>query len=174
LRFKNIVVRLGFGNIEGPHPAVRGIANDETHPHRIGRQGNGQAERGAVRRKNGHVEVGVNNYRETSWKIAQEEGHVDFVDVSALVAEQYEKLGPEKTFGMFHTKEQVHLDIPGAFLNARCTVAGLKGLPDAPVSKYLSYLGLMVEAEAPPAVPGAWPKDLTHVTPVAPKSPAAK
>jgi hypothetical protein len=122
--------------------------------------------------KDGRVEVGVNNYRKTSWKIAQQEGHVDFVDVSALVAEQYEKLGQEKTFGMFHTKEPVHLDIPGAFMDARITVAGLKGLPDAPVSKYLSYVGLMVEAETPPAVPPEWSRDLTHVTPVLPKAPA--
>jgi lysophospholipase L1-like esterase len=122
--------------------------------------------------KDGHIEVGVNNYREISWKIAQQEGRVDFVDVSALVAEQYEKLGQEKTFGMFHTREPVHLDIPGAFMNARCIVAGLKGLPDAPVSSYLSYLGLMVEAETPPAVPSEWAQDLTHVTPVAPKTPA--
>jgi rhamnogalacturonan acetylesterase len=121
--------------------------------------------------KDGRVEIGVNNYRETSWKIAQQE-HADFVDVSALVAEQYEKLGPEKTFGMFHTKEPVHLDIPGAFLNARVTVSGLKGLPDAPVSKYLSYLGLMVEAEAQPATPPEWPQDLTHVTPIPPKAPS--
>jgi rhamnogalacturonan acetylesterase len=122
--------------------------------------------------KDGRVEIGVNNYRETSWKIAQQE-HVDFVDVSALVAKQYEKLGPEKTFGMFHTKEPVHLDIAGAFLNARVTVSGLKGLPDAPVSKYLSYLGLMVEAEAQPAIPPEWPEDLTHVTSIPPKAPAS-
>jgi rhamnogalacturonan acetylesterase len=107
----------------------------------------------------GHVEVGVNNYRETSWKIAQQAAHVDFVDVSALVAEQYEKLGQEKVFGMFHAREPVHLDIPGAFLNARCTVVGLKGLT--------------VEAEALPTVPPEWSQDLTHVTPVAPKAPAA-
>jgi rhamnogalacturonan acetylesterase len=122
--------------------------------------------------KDGRVEIGVNNYRETSWKIAQQE-HVDFVDVSALVAEQYEKLGPEKTIGMFHTKEPVHLDIPGAFLNARVTVSGLKGLPDAPVSTYLSYIGLMVEAEAQPAIPPEWSHDLTQVTPIPPKAPAA-
>jgi lysophospholipase L1-like esterase len=122
--------------------------------------------------KDGRVEVGVNNYRETSWKIARQE-QVDFVDVSALVAEQYEKLGQEKTFGMFHTREPVHLDIPGAFMDARITISGLKGLPDAPVSGYLSYLGLMVEAEAPPAVPPEWPLDLTHVTPIPPKAPIA-
>lgn len=108
--------------------------------------------------KDGHVEVGVNNYRESSFRIASEE-HVDFLDASALIAEQYEKLGQEKTFGMFHAKEPVHLDIPGAFLSARCVASGLKGLPDAPVSRYLSYTGLMVEAEPPPTVPAEWSQD---------------
>lgn len=46
------------------------------------------------------------------------------------------------------------------------TVSGFEGLPDAPVSKYLSYLGLMVEGEAQPAIPPEWPQDLTHVTPI--------
>jgi rhamnogalacturonan acetylesterase len=109
--------------------------------------------------KDGHVEVGVNNYGETSWKIVQQAGHVDFVDVSALVAEQYEKLGQEMVFGMPRAREPVHLDIPGALLNARCTVASLKGLT--------------VEAEAPPTVPPEWSQGLTHVTPAAPKAPAA-
>jgi rhamnogalacturonan acetylesterase len=110
--------------------------------------------------KDGHVEVGVNNYRESSYKVALEENHADFVDASALIAEQYEKLGPDKTFGMFHAKEPVHINTPGAFMNARCIVAGLKGLPDAPVSKYLSYLGIQVEAEALPAVPPEWSQEV--------------
>jgi rhamnogalacturonan acetylesterase len=82
--------------------------------------------------KDGRVEVGVGNYRESSYRIAVAE-HADFVDVSAIVAAQYEKLGPEKTAGLFHTKEPVHLDTPGAFLNAQCIVAGLKGLSTAPL-----------------------------------------
>jgi rhamnogalacturonan acetylesterase len=102
--------------------------------------------------KDGRIEVSVGNYRESSYRIAKQEG-VDFVDASEMIAEQYEKLGPEKTFGMFHTKESVHIDLPGAFMDARCIVAGLKGLPDAPVSKYLSYLGLQVEAESLSAPP---------------------
>jgi rhamnogalacturonan acetylesterase len=109
--------------------------------------------------KDGHVELGVNNYRESSYKVALEEHNTDFVDASAIIAEQYEKLGPEKTFGMFHAKEPVHINTPGAFLNARCIVAGLKGLPDAPVSKYLSYLGQQVEAAPPPAVPPEWSQE---------------
>jgi len=119
--------------------------------------------------KDGHVEVGVGNYRESSYRIAEQE-HVDFVDASELIAEQYEKLGQEKTFGMFHTREPVHLDIPGAFMNARCIVSGLKALPDAPVSKYLSYSGLMVEAEAPPPMQSEWSRPAVSVAPPVPVS----
>jgi rhamnogalacturonan acetylesterase len=94
--------------------------------------------------KDGKVEVGVNNYRESSYRVALAEDHTDFVDASAIIAAQYEKLGAEKTFGLFHTKEPVHINTAGAFLNAQCIVAGLKGLSDAPVNSYLSYLGQQV------------------------------
>jgi len=79
--------------------------------------------------KDGHMEVGA-TLREDSFKVARE-GHADSVDAIALIAEQYEKLGPEETFGMFHGKEPVRIDLPGAFMDARCVVAGLKGLSDA-------------------------------------------
>jgi rhamnogalacturonan acetylesterase len=105
--------------------------------------------------KDGEVEVGVNTYREDSYRVALAAGHTDFVDVSAIIATQYEKLGQEKAFGLFHTKEPVHINTAGAFLDAQCILAGLKGLPDMPVTPYLSYLGLQVTA-AKPAVPAAW------------------
>jgi hypothetical protein len=60
---------------------------------------------------------------------------------------------------MFHTKEPIHLDIPGAFPERACNDPGLKGLSDAPVSKYFSYLVQMVEAKAQPAIPLEWPRD---------------
>ena len=69
------------------------------------------------------------------------------------------KLGQEKTAGLFHAKEPVHINTPGAFLNARCIVAGLKGLSDAPLSQYLSYLGEQVEAASPLPVPPDWARD---------------
>jgi rhamnogalacturonan acetylesterase len=109
--------------------------------------------------KDGHVEIGVGNYRESAYKIALQEHHTDFVDASAIIAEQYEKLGQEKTAGLFHAKEPVHINTPGAFLNARCIVAGLKGLSDAPLSQYLSYLGEQVEAAPPSSVPPEWARD---------------
>jgi rhamnogalacturonan acetylesterase len=111
--------------------------------------------------KDGHVEIGVGNYRESAYKIALQEHHTDFVDASAIIAEQYEKLGKEKTAGLFHAKEPVHINTPGAFLDARCIVAGLKGLSDAPVSRYLSYLGEQVEAAPPVSVPREWAQDVT-------------
>jgi rhamnogalacturonan acetylesterase len=104
--------------------------------------------------KDGQVEVGVGNYRESSYRIAVSE-HAEFVDASAIIAIQYEKLGPEKTAGLFHTKEPVHLDTPGAFLDAQCIVAGLKGLSNTSMTPYLSYLGLQV-TPANPIIPSAW------------------
>jgi hypothetical protein len=53
------------------------------------------------------------------------------------------------------SKESVHLDTPGAFLDAQCIVAGLKGLSSTPMTPYLSYLGLQV-TPANPSVPSAW------------------
>jgi lysophospholipase L1-like esterase len=103
----------------------------------------------------GHVEVGVDNYREWCYTVTLEEHHTDFVDVSALVAQQYEKLGQAKTLGLFHDDEPVHVDTAGAFMDSSIIVAGLKGLTDAPVNKYLSYLGERVVAAPPPTAPAS-------------------
>lgn len=112
------------------------------------------------------MEIGVNNYREDSYRVALAAGHTDFVDASALIAAQYEKLGPEKTFGLFHTKEPVHINTAGAFLNAQLILAGLKGLADAPISPYLSYLGQQVTPATAP-VPATWASPKSASTPSA-------
>jgi len=93
--------------------------------------------------KDGHVEVGVGDYRANERDIAKESS-IDFVDVSSILAREYEHFGQDKTYGMFHSKEPVHMTTPGSFMAAYCTVAGLKALQDAPVSKYLAYLGQFV------------------------------
>jgi len=43
-------------------------------------------------------------------------------------------------------KEPVHVNTVGAALNAEWTVAGLKGLADAPVTQFLSAKGMAVPA----------------------------
>ncbi len=105
---------------------------------------------------NGQVEVGVDAYRQWCYQVAAEEPHTDFVDLSALAARQYDELGQAKTFGLYHDDEPVHVNSPGAFMDASLIVAGLKGLADDPVSEYLSYLGRRVIAEPPPLVPVSW------------------
>jgi lysophospholipase L1-like esterase len=77
--------------------------------------------------------------------------------VSAILAREYEQLGQAKVAGLFHAREPVHMTAPGAFLAAQGTVAGLKSLLDAPVSRYLSNLG----QEVTPADEMAfhWPKN---------------
>jgi lysophospholipase L1-like esterase len=114
--------------------------------------------------KDGHVEVGVSGYREWSRTIAEQEHRTDFVDVSTIIAREYEKLGQTKVAGLFHTREPVHMTTPGAFLAAQCTVAGLKALLDAPVSQFLSNLGQQVSSAtelsfkwpANPKLPTLW------------------
>ncbi len=95
--------------------------------------------------KDGHIEVGVGEYRQWAQTIAQEEHNTDFVDVSSILAREFEKFGQEKVNGLFHDKEPVHMTTPGSFLAAQCTVAGLKALADQPISAYLSVLGSQVK-----------------------------
>jgi hypothetical protein len=114
--------------------------------------------------KEGRVEVGVNQYRESAYRVALAEDHTDFVDASAIIAAQYEKLGPDKTFGLFHAKEPVHLNTAGAFLDAQLIVAGLKGLPDSPVTPFLSYLGQQV-TPATGTAPPEWSQPVSASSP---------
>lgn len=94
--------------------------------------------------KDGHVEIGVGEYRAWAREIALEEGNADFVDISAIMAREYEKLGQDKVAGLYHNHEQVHMTAPGALLTAELVVSGLKSLLDQPTSKYLSRAGKMV------------------------------
>jgi lysophospholipase L1-like esterase len=93
--------------------------------------------------KNGHVEVGVSQYRDWARMIAEQE-HVAFVDVSDIIAGQFEKFGQMKVNGLFHDTEPVHMTTPGSFLAAECTLAGLKSLPNSPIRTYLSGLGQFI------------------------------
>lgn len=94
----------------------------------------------------GRMERGAPDYRTWARTIAAQE-HVDFCDISEVMARQYEKLGQERTHALYHNGEPVHVNTIGAALNARWTVAALKGLPDAPVDAFLSAEGNGVAAE---------------------------
>jgi len=99
--------------------------------------------------KEGKVERGLGEYAEWSADIARSEG-VAFVDVTAIIADRYEKLGAE-TVPRFFPRDNTHTNAEGAELNAWCVVAGLKALPGGRWERYFSAKG----AEIAPAASGA-------------------
>lgn len=93
--------------------------------------------------KDAKIEVGVSGYRGWAHTVAIEE-KVPFVDVSAIMAVQFEKFGQAKTNGLFHDGELVHMNTPGSFLAAACVLAGLKSTPGVDLSPYLSAVGRVI------------------------------
>ncbi len=96
--------------------------------------------------KEGKVERGSGRYREQIMELAQSQ-KVPFVDVTNIIADQYEAMGQEKTKTMFGP-DYVHTGPKGAELNAASVVAGLKTLPNSPLQFFLSEKGKAVTAYA--------------------------
>ncbi len=93
----------------------------------------------------GVVERGSGNYRAWDRELAQKAG-VEFVDLTRIVADDYQQLGPEKVkafFGPDHT----HTNPAGADFTAARVVAGLKGIRQGPFGQFLSAKGAAVEAD---------------------------
>jgi lysophospholipase L1-like esterase len=89
------------------------------------------------------VERGPGHFGELSAEIAKAAG-VTFVDVTNAIADQYEKMGPEKVKELFPI-DHTHTSAAGADLNASLVVAGLKGVANNPLAGYLSAKGKTVE-----------------------------
>jgi rhamnogalacturonan acetylesterase len=92
--------------------------------------------------KDGRVERGPGRYGEWAAEVARSEG-VPFVDLTDIIADEYERLGQEKVkelFGPDHT----HTSPAGAELNASLVVAGLKALRKNPLASYFSAKGRAV------------------------------
>ena len=62
---------------------------------------------------------------------------VGFVDLNEIIARRYEAMGADKVEPLF-SDAHTHPTPAGAQLNAACVVAGLKGLKDCPLVRYLS------------------------------------
>jgi lysophospholipase L1-like esterase len=69
-------------------------------------------------------------------EVARAEG-LPFIDLNAIIADRYDKLGPENV-GAFFPGDNTHTNRAGAELNAASVVAGLKALPANPLAGYLS------------------------------------
>jgi rhamnogalacturonan acetylesterase len=86
--------------------------------------------------KDGKMGRASGDYGKWAREAAAAEG-VMFIDLNEIIAQGYEKLGPEKVeafFGDPHT----HTSVEGAKFNAGCVVAGLKGLPNKPFDRYFA------------------------------------
>ncbi len=86
--------------------------------------------------KDGKVERGSGKFRDWAAEVARAQG-VPFLDLTNIVADKYEALGPEQVktlFGPDHT----HTSPAGAELNAASVVAGLKALKPCALCQYLA------------------------------------
>lgn len=70
-----------------------------------------------------------------------------FIDTNAIIAEGYERLGPEKVQPLFGDA-RTHTSPEGAKYNAAAVVAGMKGLKPNPLAQYFTPLA----AEIPPTL----------------------
>jgi lysophospholipase L1-like esterase len=89
--------------------------------------------------KNGRVERGSGHYSQWAAEIAKA-GHVQFINVTDLVADQFDAMGEAKVKALY-PRDHTHFNPAGADLHAAAVVSGLKGLKPSPVSKWLSARG---------------------------------
>ena len=92
----------------------------------------------------GKVARASDSYGKWAREAAVQEGAL-FVDLNEIIAQEYEKIGPEKVEPFF-ADPHTHTSVEGAKFNARCVVAGLKGLPGKPLDRYHSDAGREVPA----------------------------
>jgi lysophospholipase L1-like esterase len=97
--------------------------------------------------KDGRVERGSGNYSQWSAEIAESQG-VAFVDLTKIIADQYELLGQVRV-ATFFPKDHTHTSAEAANFNAAVVVSGLKTLEDCLLTNYLSDKGNEVTAYEP-------------------------
>ena len=81
--------------------------------------------------RDGQIERGSGRYGAWSAQLAREAG-VRFIDLTNLVADSLQRLGPERTKAMY-VQDYVHFNAQGADLHARTVVSALKALRPSPV-----------------------------------------
>lgn len=96
--------------------------------------------------KDGVVERGSGSYRAWDRELARTSG-IGFIDLTRLVADDYQLRGEEKVKALFGT-DHTHTNTAGADLNAQQVVAGLKGIRKGPFGAFLSAKGEAVTADS--------------------------
>jgi len=105
--------------------------------------------------KDGHIECRSDTYRKWTWVTSQTQ-HVAFVDLTRIIADRYQKEGPEKVKTQF-IDDSTHTNIDGATANAENVVSGLVTLKKLPFRKMLSTAGRKIAADRGPPKTSACP-----------------
>jgi len=93
--------------------------------------------------QNGKMARNAGTYGGWARQVAAQEG-ASFVDLNEIIAQGYEKMGPDKVAALFAAGQHTHTTVAGAQFNAQCVVAGLEGLSGKPLDQYLSDAGRAV------------------------------
>jgi lysophospholipase L1-like esterase len=103
----------------------------------------------------GRITCPSDTYRRWTHELARSE-KIAFVDLSRIIADRYQREGPEAVRGQF-IDDTVHTNLPGAEANARDVVSGLRADRSLPFRGMLSKAGRAVEADRGPPRSGACP-----------------
>ena len=95
--------------------------------------------------KDGKIERGSGRYGQWSAEVAKT-NQVQFIDLTALVADKFDALGQEKVHALY-PRDHTHFNAVGADMHAALVVSGLKSLRVNPVRKFFSAKGEAVEAD---------------------------
>ena len=101
----------------------------------------------------GKVLRAAGDYGKWAAEAARAEGAA-FVDLNEIVALRYEQIGQEPVKALFGG-DWTHTNAAGAEINAASVVAGIKGLKDHPLTRYLSPRATEVAAFTPPGAAAA-------------------
>jgi lysophospholipase L1-like esterase len=93
--------------------------------------------------KDGKVQRATASYAAWTADAAKQAGCA-FIDLNAIIADEYDKQGQEKVKGYF-PNEHTHTNLDGADINARSVVAGIKAMKDCELNKYLSSAAAEIE-----------------------------
>jgi rhamnogalacturonan acetylesterase len=105
--------------------------------------------------EDGHITCPSDTYRLWTSQIARRE-KVAFLDLSRIVADRYQREGPERVKAQF-IDDTVHTNLDGARANARDVVSGLRADRTLPFRRMLSKEGREVRADHGPPAAGACP-----------------
>jgi lysophospholipase L1-like esterase len=112
--------------------------------------------------QDGRIERGSGRYGVWSAQVARDAG-VRFIDLTNLVADQLQLMGPERTKAMY-VQDYVHFNLEGADLHARTVVSALKALRPGVVQAWLSPKGAAVPADPLVGLGLSWPADRSRPT----------